>query len=141
MSVLKGGRETVVSLPFHAEVAFCARGRPRSALLSLIVMDPPQEPACSLTLKNEGALGRCCAQEQRCKMAGDGRVVRLICSSGSDTEESGDRRGDQQSHRQREGRCWIQGKYKKPTVYTSQRVFSFLLIIIFKLTSCPVGPV
>lgn len=65
--------------------------------LSLIVMDPFQELACSLTQKNEGALGRYCAQEQHYKMAGDDRVVRLICSSGSDTEDSSDHCPDQTS--------------------------------------------
>lgn len=63
--------------------------------LSLIVMDPSQELACSLTQKNEEAPGRCCTQEQPWKMAGDHRVVRLICSSGGDTEDSGDHCPDQ----------------------------------------------
>lgn len=65
--------------------------------LSLIVMDPLQELACSLTQENEEAPGRCCAQEQLCRMAGDDRVVRLICSSGGDTEDSGDHCPDQTS--------------------------------------------
>lgn len=42
------------------------------------------------TQKNEEAPGRCCAPEQRSqKMAGDDAAVRLICSSGGDTEEWG----------------------------------------------------
>lgn len=60
-------------------------------------MDPFQELACSLTQKNEEAPGRCFAQEQHYKMAGDGRVVRLICSSGGDVEDSGDHCPDQTS--------------------------------------------
>ena len=68
--------------------------RPR---LSLIVMDPFQKLACSLTQKNEEALGPNRVQEQHYKMARDGRVVRLICSSGSDTEKSVDQCPDQTS--------------------------------------------
>lgn len=60
-------------------------------------MDPFQELACSLTQKNAEALGPNCIQQQHYKMARDGRVVRLICSSGSDTEESGDQCPDQTS--------------------------------------------
>jgi len=60
-------------------------------------MDPLQEPACSLTQKNEEAPGQFRAQEQHYKMARDGRVVRLICSSGSDTEESSDHWPDETS--------------------------------------------
>lgn len=85
--------------------------------LSLIVMDPLRRGglACSLTTKRtRRAPGYVCAQEQHRKMAGDNCVVRLICSSGGDTQDfQWPLSRSDKSRRQREGCDWIRGKYRK----------------------------
>lgn len=86
-----------MSLPFRVHVAFSAWGWPCLALAVTDGYGSFQELPCSLTQKNEEAPGRCRAQAQLYKTAGDDRVVRLICSSGEDTEDSGDHCPDQTS--------------------------------------------
>lgn len=66
--------------------------------LSLIVMDPLSKSCrVPLTQKNGEGPGRCCVQERHYETARDGLVVRLICSSGSGSEESSDHCPDQTS--------------------------------------------
>lgn len=86
------------SLPFHAHVAFSARGQPRPApdchgwlwILServRVLADAKERGGPRATLRVGAAR----------KMAGDVPVVRLICSSGRRAEGSGDHRPDQTS--------------------------------------------
>lgn len=67
----------------------------------------------------------------------DGRALRLICSSGGDTEDSFDHCPDQTSLADR-GRAAI-GFRANTKIPLFILLDDFLLIIIFNLTSCPVG--
>lgn len=64
-------------------------------------------------------------------------MARLICSSGSDAEESGDRCPDQTSPT--DGGRAATGFGANTKILLLILIY-FLLIIILNLTSCPVGP-
>lgn len=101
-----------------------------------------KELACSPRQKNEEAPGpRCARRSPFCKMAGDVRVVRLICSSGRRAEGCGDHRPDQ-TRLADSGRAAIGfGANLKIPVYASRPDLFYIvwLIIIFNLTTCPAG--
>lgn len=121
---------------------FCVRPGHAWPRLSLILMDLLQELACSLTQKERGGpwailCTGATLKDGRRRSRGETDLLVRKRQRGSQWPLS---RSDK-SHRQREGCYWIQGKYKNSSVYASQWVIYFLLIIIFNLTSCPVGPV
>lgn len=135
--------DSVMSLPFHVEVAFSAWGRPRLAPAVADSYGSFQELPCSLTQKNEQAPGRYCAKEPRLQ---DGH---RRSRGETDLLVTKERRGFpvtivQIRHiSQTAGGPLLDSGHmrKKSSCLCFSMSYLFLLIIIFNLTSCPVGPV